>query len=221
MAINLERQSVVSQIREFIKGEILDQRLKPGQRVTINQMAEKLNCSIVPVREALSSLYAEGLVEFTPHRGYIVTPLLDQTAFKHLFETREVLELKAVELAVNKITEEDLKRLECILEEGEVSNPDEPIYTQFRPFIDADEKFHSKIFEIAGNPYLTHSWKGLNIHLHHSRLYHPKGQVDIREGTEEHQEIIKSLRNKDLQQSLQAMEQHLRGSFKRLSPMNL
>ncbi|WHY71771.1 GntR family transcriptional regulator [Fictibacillus enclensis] len=217
MVMQLEKQSVVSQIREYIKGEILDQRLKPGEKVTINQIAGELSCSIVPVREALSSLYAEGLVDFTPYRGYIVTPLLDQKAFKQLYETRKILELNAMELAVEHITEDAILQLESILEESQITIPDLPVYTQFRPFIDADEKFHIYLFEIAGNPYLLQAWKGLNIHLHNSRLYHPKGQVDVKEGTEEHRQIIAALKNRDLEQVLQAMEKHLEGSYSRLA----
>ncbi|KSU80322.1 DNA-binding transcriptional regulator, GntR family [Fictibacillus enclensis] len=217
MVMQLEKQSVVSQIREYIKGEILDQRLKPGEKVTINQIAGELSCSIVPVREALSSLYAEGLVDFTPYRGYIVTPLLDQKAFKQLYETRKILELNAMELAVEHITEDAILQLESILEESQITIPDLPVYTQFRPFIDADEKFHIYLFEIAGNPYLLQAWKGLNIHLHNCRLYHPKGQVDVKEGTEEHRQIIAALKNRDVEQVLQAMQKHLEGSYSRLA----
>ncbi|MED1469172.1 GntR family transcriptional regulator [Bacillus salipaludis] len=215
--MNLEKTSIVSQIREYIKGEILDQNFAPGQRITINQISKELKCSTVPVREALSSLFADGLVEFVPFSGYVVTPFLDQIGYKHLYETREILELKAIELVVPRIIEDDLKKLEAIVKEGEMIDTKEPVYTQFSPFINSDEKFHYTIFEIAGNPFLFNAWKSLNTHIHISRLYGPKGEViGNNEGTAEHKKIIEALRNKNLEESIQSMKEHIRGSLNRL-----
>jgi DNA-binding GntR family transcriptional regulator len=214
----LDKQSFASQIYEFIKKEIYDQRLMPGEKVNISQFSQKLNCSIVPIREALSRLHAEKLLDLTPYRGYVVTSLLNTSSFLNLFEVRKLLELKAVELAVHKISDHDLRKMERILKQGEIILGDRFSYEDFKPFTESDYAFHCSIFEIAGNNFLLESWMSLRVHLHLSRLYFLKGSVYTKPGTDGHWKIFSALEKRNLKDSLAAMEKHLSGACERLIP---
>lgn len=214
----LDKQSFSGQIYEFIKKEIYDQRLMPGEKINIRQLAQKLNCSIVPVREALSRLHAEKLIELAPYRGYVVTPLLDIPSFLNLFEVRMLLERKAVELAVPKITNGDILEMEEIIKQGNICLGDHFTYDDFKPFTGSDFKFHRFIFQIANNEFLLEAWLNLRFHLHLSRLYFQKGCVYVVPATKGHEEIIAAFRSRDLQKTLAALDNHLMGASNRLFP---
>ena len=214
----LDKTSISSQIYEFIKRDIYDQRLKPEEKINIRQLSQKLNCSIVPVREALSRLHAENLLDFTPYRGYVVKPLLDSASFLNLFVVREILELKAMELAVPKITDKDLINMKRILKQGEINIENKFSYEDFKPFTEADYKLHCLIFEIADNSWLLQAWNSLSIHLHLSRLYFQKGFVYAKPGASGHWEMFSALEKRDVKASLAAMSKHLSGARDRLFP---
>jgi DNA-binding GntR family transcriptional regulator len=214
----LDKQSFASQIYEFIKKEIYDQRLMPLEKVNISQLAQKLNCSIVPVREALSRLHAEKLLDLAPYRGYVVTALLDAPSFLNLFEVRKLLELKAIELAVHKISDYDLNKMKEVIKQGEIILGDRFSYEDFKPFTESDYAFHHFIFEIAGNNFLLESWMSLRVHLHLSRLYFLKGSVYTEPGSNDHWKIFSALEKRNLKDALAAMEKHLSGACERLIP---
>ncbi|MDR3565787.1 MAG: GntR family transcriptional regulator [Negativicutes bacterium] len=214
----LDKKSFSSQVYEVLKRDIYDQRLLPGEKVNIRHLAEKLNCSIVPVREALSRLHAENLLDFTPYRGYIVTPLLNEASFLNLFIVRELLELKATELAVPKITDSHLDTMRQIIRQGEIAVDNRISYEDFKPFTDADYKLHHLLFEVAGNDFLLQAWETLRVHLHLSRLYHLKGVVYAGQGTRGHWDVFHALEKRDVAASLAALQNHLTGARTRLFP---
>ncbi|MCL6601199.1 MAG: GntR family transcriptional regulator [Alicyclobacillus macrosporangiidus] len=199
----------------------MDQKLGPGERLNIDQVARELNCSSVPVREALARLHAEKLVIFVPHHGYRVAPLLDESQYRQMFEVRYLLELKAVELVVMKASTEDIQYLEEI---GSTYTHIEgvPTYDKYKPFMTADSQFHRRLFDIAGNVFLTETWEHLHVHMHQARLYRTKGQVEIvDQAILEHKDIVQALKQRSRERAVEAMAQHLMGSFQRIVGSNL
>jgi DNA-binding GntR family transcriptional regulator len=214
----IDRQSFSGQIYDVIKKDIYDQNLAPGEKFNIRQYANKLNCSIAPIREALSKLHAERLFEFKPYTGYVVTSLLDKESFINLFEARKLLELKSVELAAQNITEKELDSLRTLIQKGEVTFENKFDYENIKQYNDFNYKFHHFIFEIAGNNFLLQAWESLHAHLHLSRLYRLKGIVDSKGGPSGHWEIFNALENRDISTAVTAAEKHLSFAFNRLLP---
>lgn len=105
-------------IREIVfmelKKAIFDGRIKEGEHLVENMIAEKMNVSRTPVREALRQLEAEGLVINIPRRGAIVKGITMKDA-EEIYDLREVLEGLMVRLACQNRTEEDISRLNQIL----------------------------------------------------------------------------------------------------------
>jgi len=94
---NLGRLS--DRIYTIVKEEILAGRLKPGQHLALEEIAQNLGVSTTPVRDALSLLAADGLVEWRPRRGAYVAHLTPAT-LGDIYQVREILECGAVELAI-------------------------------------------------------------------------------------------------------------------------
>jgi Transcriptional regulators len=113
---NFDNQTLRERVYAHLKQEILDNRITPGALLQEVPLAESLGVSRGPIREALSSLAAEGLVTITPRRGAVVTELTKH-GFLEAYQLREVLEALAVRLAVPRMSNEELDALEGSLEE--------------------------------------------------------------------------------------------------------
>jgi DNA-binding GntR family transcriptional regulator len=101
---------------EAIATAIKAQRFSPGDRLIVGEVASELDMSAVPVREALTRLAAEGLIDIDSHRGFFI-PNLGVEDIVDIFETLAVLEPKAAVLALPQIGQEDIDAAEQLLEE--------------------------------------------------------------------------------------------------------
>jgi DNA-binding GntR family transcriptional regulator len=106
--------------------------LKKGERLIQEEWAERLEVSRMPIREALTQLQMEGLVELVPHKGAIVTPITRDN-IEEIYHTRAFLEGLAVEKSLPYLTTEDINQLKDILiqmEKMEISDSTNDQYTQ-------------------------------------------------------------------------------------------
>jgi DNA-binding GntR family transcriptional regulator len=74
----VRRPQLADEVATHLRGLIMSGRLRPGERVRLDDVAEQLGVSITPVREALLTLRGEDMVELEPRRGYVVAPLSKQ-----------------------------------------------------------------------------------------------------------------------------------------------
>lgn len=134
-------------------------RFEPGRRIVQEELAASLGVSRTPLINALKRLAQEGLLEWIPRRGIFVRQLT-LTELISLFEVRERLEPLAAELAAPRIAPEEAARLEAQWRAmGEL--PDTP--ESHRLFVDLDRRFHWRLTELAGNPYLAAAMAPVNM----------------------------------------------------------
>lgn len=89
-----------------LRDSIVTGQLEPGRRLRLEEVAERLGMSVMPVRDALRRLAAAGLVEFEPHRGATVaTVSVDEMT--EIFDLRLVIEIQAIERSSPHFTEAD------------------------------------------------------------------------------------------------------------------
>ena len=102
------RDVVFNTLRQAIlKGE-----LEPGERLMEIQLAERLGVSRTPIREAIRKLELEGLVLMVPRKGAEVASISEKS-LREVLEVRRSLEELAIELACQKITQEQIQELEA------------------------------------------------------------------------------------------------------------
>lgn len=122
--INKEKSTVVNYVTASLRKAILNGTLKKGDRLIQEEWAERLDVSRMPIREALTQLQIEGLVEMVPHKGAIVTPITRDN-IEEIYHTRSILEGLAVEKSIPFLTDEDKNLLEETLiqmEKLQISN---------------------------------------------------------------------------------------------------
>jgi DNA-binding GntR family transcriptional regulator len=90
-----------------LRGQILSGALEPGSRLAQYELADSMNMSITPLREAIRRLSSEGLVDLDTHRNVRVAGI-DAAEARQLFEVRLLIDPDAVELAAARRTEDDL-----------------------------------------------------------------------------------------------------------------
>lgn len=136
-AFQTRQEVVVSRLREAI----LRGSFAPGERLDQKEISERLKVSRSPVREALRTLAAEGLVEVIPHRGAVVAEL-SPDELEEIVAIRSVLEGMAARLAVPKMDVEHLKTLESILKELSQT-------TDLDRWIVLNHRFHETIYQLS------------------------------------------------------------------------
>lgn len=167
-------RSVSARVYRELKNDIITCALRPGAHVFEGQLAERYRCSKTPVREALNTLQQEGYVQVIPRRGYVIAPVSVQD-IQQIFAARILLEPAAAELAAQRITGEELRRLSQLAKPRKARNPDE--------MRAANRAFHLAIAEASGNRRLA-SFIGMLLE-EVQRIYHlglQLGEVMGREG---------------------------------------
>jgi len=133
-----------------IRREICLGRMERGSKVNERVLAEKLGMSRMPVREALLCLYGEGLIAMSGSRGMKVAEMTPEEARQQI-EFRAVIECAAVQMAAERITPAEIKRLQEILDEQEVL-----VYANDKQaFHESDVTFHHLILKAAGNTFIA------------------------------------------------------------------
>jgi DNA-binding GntR family transcriptional regulator len=108
--------SLKKQVVESLRTAIFNRRFSPGDRLVERELCEMLDVSRTLLREALSQLEAEGVVQIIPHRGPIVAVYTAEDA-KSIYEVRAALEEMAGRCFVERATESECKALETAFAE--------------------------------------------------------------------------------------------------------
>jgi DNA-binding GntR family transcriptional regulator len=133
----------------LLSDRIASGALVPGYRLVLGTIAAELGCSVVPVREAIRKLEAEGLVLFERNVGATVASV-DTELYLHTMQTLSVIEGAATALAAPLLTPEDLGRARAINESLRQT------LTDFDPrrFTELNNQFHAALYENCPNPHI-------------------------------------------------------------------
>ncbi|TWB90602.1 DNA-binding GntR family transcriptional regulator [Bradyrhizobium macuxiense] len=140
--------NLIDQVYGRLLEAIIDRSLLPGQRITQNELAEKLGVSRQPISHALHLLHRQGLVAESGKRGFEVTQL-DPQRIRELYEVRGAIDALAARLAATRVKADAAARaqLESALEAGRAIDDNAPLAR----LIALDVDFHSAIYRLAGN----------------------------------------------------------------------
>lgn len=188
-----------------LRKAILNDTLEAGRALPQSELANGFGVSIIPVREALKHLEAEGLVAFLPNRGATVVGMneADILEYSHI---RALLEEQAAGEAIRNMTRVDLARIEDAYEafvEG-VSGPDGAIKSGA-----LNRAFHNAIYAAAGKPRLLEMIDDLHNKLDryirgHLRIEGRKATTD-----EEHLAILEACRTRDADLAARLTRTHI------------
>jgi GntR family transcriptional regulator, rspAB operon transcriptional repressor len=206
-------RSVNQTVYEAVKGEITSSRLRPGVKLIHQELAERLNVSRTPVREALERLYQEGFVTRVPRRGFFVAEI-DEDEARELYELREALEIYALRRTMARgIKPADLRRLDGFNEAYRGLLHDETM--RERMLVDRD--WHLALAALADNRALLRAleavFERLILKIRTDGYPTRRGEEALRE----HREMMKALRAEDQPLAERLLAEHIQGARRRLA----
>ncbi|GAB4242694.1 MAG: GntR family transcriptional regulator [Acidobacteriota bacterium] len=190
-----EKRSLADRIAAGIRELILSGELNPGDRIVESSLARELGVGQPTVREALFLLEHQGLVVRRANQGCMVTTLSEQE-IAQILQVRNVLELLAVELAVQNAKDEELHRLIAI--SGMMRSAAEQ--KNLREFYDRDFEYHRTLWEASGNPFLSKLLSQVMLPLFaflFIRNMRNSAQVGVTASASAHAEIAQAILTRD------------------------
>ncbi|WP_391120167.1 GntR family transcriptional regulator [Psychrobacillus sp. L3] len=155
-----ENQNLSDHVVTLIRKMILNGTLKPGERINQAQLAEKLQISRGPIREALRLLQNEGLIKYELNKGTYITTLSNEDAYE-IYTLRGLLEGKAAQLALKNIQVQDFDRLQEIMEGFEKSFIENDLESQAQ----YDILFHQTVVRASKHNRLIHMHQQLDTQV--------------------------------------------------------
>jgi DNA-binding GntR family transcriptional regulator len=183
---------------------IVEGELTAGEKLNERELAERLNVSRTPLREALKLLTAEGLVEHLPNRGAIVLQLsVDDVS--HAFEVMAALEGLSGELACARITDEEVAELSALNFEMRAHHARRDLSAYYR----VNAAIHRAINRAARNPVLSQTYDRLNARLQALRFRSNFDSDKWDTAVREHDAMIDALARRDGPRLRQILTEHL------------
>jgi GntR family transcriptional repressor for pyruvate dehydrogenase complex len=211
----VRRVNLTSQVMESVKSYISDNGLVSGTRLpTEKELMANLGVSRNILREALKSLEAVGLIEIRPGDGMYVSDFDYSSVLTHmsfalsrskqelanLVHARLVIEVGALDRAVERITDDDVRRLEANLAAIEAAQ-------SIEEQAELDLEFHKEVLAIADNPILSEFGRFLGRFFLSAKSIHDAESA--RRTVSGHAKLIAALKSRDAETAKTAMREHI------------
>lgn len=191
------------QVYTYLREAILQAELPPGSRLVIDELADELGISQIPIREALRQLEADGLVTIAPYVGVTITDL-HAASIGEVFALLEAMEIITSRAACQHLSDDHLGDLETLLEEmdGLVSDPD--------AWSARNKDLHCLIADFADTPLTRKLFGKVLDHWDRLRRYFLADVFERRigEAQREHWQLVKTLRTRDPDQVEASVRAH-------------
>jgi len=201
----IQRSLLRTQVQDLLLEQILDGVLAPGAPLTIQELADSLDVSRTPLREALVVLEREGLVEYSQRSGWHVWPL----------SAREAVNLYQIAGSLERLAVRTTEHFAPAVLEALASANTELGAVQGNPeqMIQRDGHFHSALTAQTNNTDLLNLIDTIRNRLHRYRLFGyeyvvKKGTGEKRQSVREHGEIVELLRDGDMRAAADHLELH-------------
>src|SRR3954447_3738907 len=192
----MARPNLQDEVARWFRRAIFSGELKPGQRINQDEIAEKLELSRLPIREAVIALEREGLIRTIPRRGSFVWEFRRQDILDQ-YEVYAIVSALATERAAENLSEEELAELRRSV--GEMTAAKDPDQREA-----ANDHFHAIINRASRSPRLM--WLLALLASSVPVGFHDTGwEIAARD----HLEIIESLERNDAKAAAQAMRDHI------------
>ncbi|GAA5164756.1 GntR family transcriptional regulator [Pseudonocardia eucalypti] len=201
------RRGLADEVADRIRDAIFAGAYPPGAQLREVELAEALDVSRGPVREALLRLEVEGLVRSAWHRGATVTALTRADVVE-LDSLRGALEHLAVRLVVSQASE---TRLDAIATAATRMSRARDEYEMVR----RDIEFHDAVYLATEHRRLAEAWRAIRsqVHLFLLTRVRVRSHGYLAEVSHEHQELVEALRARDTDTALRLFADHRRIAF--------
>lgn len=202
----MKQKSLKELVYDYISHKIQNGELMPNQKITEAEVCNELGVSRTPAREALIQLASDNLLEKIPNRGFFVKQL-DKNEKLEIYEVLAVLDGLAVSLATGRLSEEDIKLMQELIDKIDISIK----YRNYTEYAKLQNTLHDVYINKCGNNNL--------INLLNSLRYNFNPQIYISNDKErlfkvlaycnqQHKELVECMKNRDSQGAELIIKKH-------------
>lgn len=208
-----QRSVLADDVYDILRDGLVTQRIAPGSRLNLDQLARELHVSNTPVRQALARLESEGLVEKEPFRGFAASRLLDSRTIAELYGYRLLIEPPTAARAARCRSAAQAAALEDLCDPDTIARlvADESAAGQLAQ---KDVDFHCDIARQAGNTVVVENLSQTLTRMTLYSLYGRHGAAA--EAWQEHRAITTAISAGDPEGAATAMRAHLKGGLERM-----
>lgn len=190
---------------EIIRSNIFSGTLFQGYPLSEVDLAKTLGMSRTPVREALSQLRSQGLLEYIPRKGVVVKQF-SKAEIVHAYEYTGALEGKLVSLLAEKAGLLDFSKAELSVKGMEKALKDNDIDA----WVDFDDRFHSTLCDLCDNKFIVTSLESIKGRITYTRMLFTRVRLDKDRSTKDHRGTLDYIISGDAKKARDSMEDHLR-----------
>lgn len=197
------KANVIDVLRQLI----VDGTLAPGAEFNQAQIAERLGVSRGPIREALGQLEQEGLVQSTPYKGVIVTPL-NRKYIEELYSVRIALESLALERCIDRMKAEEIDEMKAIIDRMRTAARE----SDLAKLTELDLQFHEFLLYTADHELVFKMWKVLEVGIR--RCLHTRHRIYtfLNEVVGSHPTLVTAIEKGDKELAKQILRDHINES---------
>jgi DNA-binding GntR family transcriptional regulator len=209
----IRRDTLQQQVYQRIRDNLADGQFKPGEILTIRDLAAQLGTSVMPVREALHKLTVEQVLDLTPNRSVRV-PTVSPEKFAEICDARMIIEGNLARLAAQRADEADLARIDAANREfSSAKVARDPML-----LLQKNREFHFAIYAAAHQPTLMSMIEPLWVRCGPSTLtlFEELGPEHIRKSaTNPHKTAVDAIRARRPAEAQQAIVADIRATSER------
>lgn len=191
------------QIAERLRTAIISGRLQPGAVLVETALAEQMNVSRAPIREAIQILENDGLVETIAYKGKRVKPLSAREV-EETYGLRELFEVSAAQRILDRNVSVAPLWGCCDAMEKAVRDDN------YEALVAADEAFHRTLIQLSDHELLLSLWNNLYMRIHQIMALRNRGERNLAEIAGNHPPIVKALESGDREAATQLIARHTR-----------
>jgi DNA-binding GntR family transcriptional regulator len=193
--MSFDTKSINEKIYELLREQIIFGNYAPGSRVDIKKLCDQYNVSPQPIKEAIFRLAGERFITIVPRKGTYVR----QASLKDLVnmvESRLMYESGAIDLAVDRTTEKDIRQLEDLCK-----NFLQGKNVTYKEIQEKNLAFHRAVVSLAKNEWLDNAYGLLMDHyacLHYRYVVKGKDYSDLHQIYDDHCSVVEALRQEEI-----------------------
>ena len=190
---------------DYIQSKILSCEYAPNSFIKEEMVCQELGISRTPVRDALSRLEQNGLVQIYPKKGVLVSPIT-VSDMRELFEARIMVEPYILSVFWGDFTNQEIEALE-----ENVACYERAIYEEFNASFAIDAQFHQMLANKCTNRYLLQMYNAMSVRDRRRMVF--TGIENVKRALSEHRAIINAVKEKDNKKAGKMMEQHIERAY--------
>jgi len=190
-------------VADILRENIISGNIQPGEKITENQVANTLNISRPPIREAFRILATEDLITLVPRKGAFVSKLSIREV-KEIYEMKSMMESFATRLAIPTVEKKEISDLDSILNLMEEKIKE----NNFKEIQRLNIEFHRKMIEISKNQKLIYFYESIVLPIRRYQRVGLSAPSSWETSLTEHRNIVEAIRSRNIELAERLTQEH-------------